>query len=116
MVLSADDTDQCLDKAQLLCRAITDLAIPHAYSAIAQVVTISAGVAHIQGGKEMSLALLFRRADEALYAAKEAGRNRALAAIDDEMADRRQAAGLRANRTSKASSVPAASRSNPPSS
>lgn len=89
MLLSTDDPQHCLDTAQRLCEAVADLAIAHACSPIAPVVTISAGVAHGARNEKPSLSLLFRRADEALYNAKEAGRNRALAEASEKMSDRR---------------------------
>ena len=79
MILSTDEPHRCIDTARRLCQAARDLAIAHPCSRIAPVVTISAGVVHSPAGESVPLPLLFRRADEALYAAKGAGRNCALA-------------------------------------
>ena len=59
-----------------VCRDVEhQLSIPHAHSSAADVVTLSIGIAITQAGEELDP--LYRRADEALYQAKTAGRNRA---------------------------------------
>ncbi|GMU43134.1 MAG: diguanylate cyclase [Xanthomonadales bacterium] len=63
-------------KSEDLGRAVFDLGIPHAGSATAPVVTISRGVATAAPAVEGSPSELLARADERLYAAKHAGRNR----------------------------------------
>ena len=55
---------------------VTDLGIPHARSAAADVVTVSVGVALARPGSKRSLAGAIQIADEALYQAKSEGRNR----------------------------------------
>ena len=54
------------------------LAIPHAHSGAAQVLTVSIGSAMAEPGTKRSLAGLIQTADEALYRAKQLGRNRVL--------------------------------------
>jgi len=63
-------------KAEDLGRAVLDLALPHADSPTAAVVTISRGVATAAPALDGSQNELLQRADELLYAAKRAGRNR----------------------------------------
>ena len=64
-------------KAQALCRAVQALGLEHKASSVADVVTISAGVAcQVPDGESTPEALL-AQADAHLYRAKQAGRNRA---------------------------------------
>ena len=62
--------------AESLRTTIQNLAIPHESSPIQRVITISIGVVTSNPMDESSFDNLLRRADEALYLAKEAGRNR----------------------------------------
>jgi diguanylate cyclase (GGDEF)-like protein len=55
---------------------VADVAMPHADSVTASHVTISIGVATTVPGKDSEKELLIAAADDALYEAKEAGRNR----------------------------------------
>jgi diguanylate cyclase (GGDEF)-like protein len=59
-----------------LRRDIAELKIPHAESTTAAYLTVSVGVAIVTPGTERSLAGVVQLADEALYQAKEEGRNR----------------------------------------
>ncbi|PTY38836.1 hypothetical protein BGP77_10295 [Saccharospirillum sp. MSK14-1] len=62
------------------CRQVVEnLQLPHAFSEAASVVTISAGVCAGQPGLNDSPEMLTEGADDALYEAKEAGRNRVVA-------------------------------------
>ncbi len=63
-------------KAEDLGRAVLELAIAHADSPTAPVVTISRGVAMAAPALDGNPGELLQRADEHLYAAKRAGRNR----------------------------------------
>jgi diguanylate cyclase (GGDEF)-like protein len=56
------------------------LAIPHERSATAKIVTFSAGIATLIEGRDSAPAQLVARADEALYRAKDLGRNRMVCA------------------------------------
>lgn len=59
------------------CRATIEwLRIPHRFSPVAPVVTVSAGVATLSPQPGMYPETLIKRADEALYRAKRKGRNR----------------------------------------
>jgi len=62
---------------------ILSLQIPHAYSSASSYVTISQGVANISSTKDSSPEVLIMAADNALYKAKESGRNR-IKAFEDE--------------------------------
>ncbi len=66
------------DKAQALCQAIAALQLPHAACPTASYVTISAGVATWPFDQPGTAQQLVAAADGALYAAKHAGRNRAM--------------------------------------
>ena len=66
--------------AQQIQEAIRALAIPHEYSTVANLVTLSMGVASATPGSKTSVAQLIADADKALYAAKEKGRNQAILA------------------------------------
>lgn len=67
--------------AEDLRSAVESLAVSHEYSSAAEVVTLSLGVATLDtDGSEKMLSELTKRADKALYKAKEAGRNRFVAA------------------------------------
>ncbi|AVP56493.1 diguanylate cyclase domain-containing protein [Pulveribacter suum] len=63
-------------KGQALCEAVRALAITHGGSAVAGVVTISAGVASQVPGEDGTPEALLAHADTHLYRAKAAGRNR----------------------------------------
>lgn len=62
--------------AEKLLLAVRDLGIPHAQSSAADHVTISVGVAGMAAGELVTPEALISWADQALYAAKAAGRNR----------------------------------------
>ena len=71
---------EALHLAERMRRAVAELAIPHPASEAAGHVTISAGVASLVPGEGEDAKLLVDAADRALYAAKEAGRNRVTSA------------------------------------
>lgn len=78
-VITADtDPDQAARLAEALCHSVAALAIPHALSPYEKI-TISIGVAAEVPGQERGVEALLKRADAALYQAKEAGRNRVAA-------------------------------------
>ncbi len=72
------ETDQrgALLIAEKIRQAILDLAIPHAWSNIAECVSASLGVVTSHCGSDSSVTEIVHRADELLYKAKSLGRNR----------------------------------------
>lgn len=62
--------------AEVLRRGVITLAIPHHYSRVSDIVTISLGVATVLPGPDFSPEKLVLAADQALYQAKEEGRDR----------------------------------------
>lgn len=67
--------EQSLDSAALVAErlraAVESLAIPHAAGGPGGVVTISAGVAHLEQSDDADPEAVLKRADQALYAAKD---------------------------------------------
>ena len=76
MVLPGTVLDGAVDVAQAVSRVIEGLAIPHERSAVDRRVTLSQGVFSLTPEKETSSEDLIQRADQALYLAKQQGRNR----------------------------------------
>ena len=64
-----------------LCDHVRQLAIPHAYSTAASVVTISVGLTYQIPSTEGAPNQLMMAADQALYCAKAAGRDRAVVSV-----------------------------------
>jgi len=82
LVLPATGQEGAVAIAERVRKAVRDLAIPHEGNpAHAGVVTLSVGVATVIGA--WSAAEVFALADRALYAAKDAGRDRHLAVYDE---------------------------------
>ena len=79
VLLPVTDTDGALDVARRVLAAIAALDIPHGASPFGRV-TSSIGVAQLVPGPNHTSQELLERADRALYAAKQAGRNRVMAA------------------------------------
>ena len=76
MVLPGTVVEGAIDVAQAVCRVIEGLGIPHARSAVNPKVTLSQGIVSLTPDKETSSEDLIQRADQALYQAKQQGRNR----------------------------------------
>ncbi len=75
IILPEQSLESSVSTAERLRRAVEDLRIPHEKNTPG-VVTISFGVAALSAGEPKSAENLLREADEALYRAKESGRNR----------------------------------------
>ncbi len=76
MVLPGTVLDGAVDVAQAVSRVIDGLAIPHARSAVDRKVTLSQGIVSLIPEKETASEDLIQHADQALYQAKQQGRNR----------------------------------------
>ena len=72
------DTDAAAAEwlAQACLAAVAELALPHAHSSASPYVSISIGLSTMPAGTEIAAETLVVRADQALYQAKRAGRNR----------------------------------------
>jgi diguanylate cyclase (GGDEF)-like protein len=75
-ILPETGHDEALAIAENLRRSIIDLAIPHEGSLIEKIVTISIGVTSASPSENEEFESLIKKADDALYRAKEKGRNR----------------------------------------
>jgi len=75
VVLPNTDAQGAVKIADSLRHAIEALELPHAYSPLCNIVTISMGIACKVASEKASPADLIEMADEALYEAKNAGRN-----------------------------------------
>ncbi len=76
VLLPETDATNARIVAERIRAAVEALAMPHSGNPPFEIVTVSLGVASLIPQTEQSAKLLFRLADEALYAAKHAGRNR----------------------------------------
>jgi len=81
-LLARTDAEDACRLAEKLRWQVEKMAVPHSASRVADVVTISAGAATTIPAQEHRLEDLLRRADEALYEAKAAGRNRVICRND----------------------------------
>ncbi len=75
--------------AERLCKSVSSAPVPAANCAEPISITASLGVATVLAGDE-SLDPLVRRADAALYQAKESGRNRVISSVTDQAAEASQ--------------------------
>jgi diguanylate cyclase (GGDEF)-like protein len=80
VLLPSTDREAALALADRVIAAVADAAIPHKDSDTASVITVSIGVAVTTTTPAAGFDALFQVADRALYAAKAAGRNRAVLA------------------------------------
>ncbi|MDD3305687.1 MAG: diguanylate cyclase [Acetobacterium sp.] len=78
-LLPNTNTEGAQNVAEALLKAIQNLSIPHESSPVNDVVTVSIGVISSNPIDENSFENLLKHADEALYQAKETGRNRIVA-------------------------------------
>ncbi|MCG5548524.1 diguanylate cyclase [Halorhodospira halochloris] len=77
VLLPYTDADGARQVAESFRQSVADIAIPHAYSSVANVVSVSVGVATVlPGPHDNDASSLQEAADRALYVAKEHGRNR----------------------------------------
>ena len=78
VILPNTDLTGAMAIAQWVHAAIKDLAIPHQASKISDTVTISLGITSQIPASELSAATLIEQADQALYRAKQQGRNQSV--------------------------------------
>lgn len=76
VILPNVDKETAIMLAERICSNIALLEIEHAKSSVAERVTISVGVVTVEPDKITSAADVLKQADDALYRAKDAGRNR----------------------------------------
>ena len=76
VILPMTDARGAENVANKLLQRVAELQLPHAYSPVADRVTISLGVATMHPDLEKSQVRLMEQADKCLYRAKAAGRNR----------------------------------------
>jgi diguanylate cyclase (GGDEF)-like protein len=76
VLLPDTGADGAIHAAELLCNAIRTAEIAHRGSPIGNIVTASFGVAALPLQRGETVTALVAAADEALYEAKDAGRNR----------------------------------------
>ena len=78
VIIQNTTKEGALNVANKLIKSVEDLAIEHNYSQASRVVTISVGVAYADEYSGLSKEELLKSADDALYEAKESGRNRCI--------------------------------------
>lgn len=84
VILLADtDLTGSLAVAERVRSAVEALAIPHGFSAAAEVVTVSVGCATLTPDAGLASDVLITLADAAMYSAKREGRNRVMAAVNE---------------------------------
>ena len=91
VLLPESDTETAYKVAQRIQLAISNLAIPHARSPASDHITLSVGLASVKPVEGMEASILLHRADDALYDAKEGGRNRICVYTEKEPNSERQA-------------------------
>lgn len=79
LVLPEQSLESAVVAAERVRGAVRELGIPHAGNEPAGLVTLSGGVAALVGGGGITAEAVIGRADEALYRAKELGRDRVVA-------------------------------------
>ncbi len=75
-LLPETEADGALQIAERFRHDVEALRLPHGHSPVADVVTISVGVASIVPGADVTPVVLLEQADQKLYRAKAAGRNK----------------------------------------
>jgi diguanylate cyclase (GGDEF)-like protein len=76
MILPGTVLEGAVDVAKAVGRVMANLAIVHARSSVSQSITLSQGVVSVVPEKDTSPEDLIQRADQALYQAKQQGRDR----------------------------------------
>ena len=76
VLLPNTEVDGAVHVAETMRQAVHDLKVEHPVSSVADVVTISAGVAGTMPARQIRPGALVKAADQALYEAKQTGRNK----------------------------------------
>ncbi|MDX1389225.1 MAG: diguanylate cyclase, partial [Acidobacteriota bacterium] len=84
-LLTHTDAAQARVGAERMRRLVEDAAIPHPTNEPHDVVTVSIGLSSFEPGSKIGVAEILKRSDEALYRAKQEGRNRVRYAEPDEL-------------------------------
>jgi len=78
IIYSPETENDAIERAQMLNERVRELAIEHSGSKVENIVTVSIGVEIVDAQSDTNIEEIMRKADEALYRAKEEGRNRAV--------------------------------------
>ncbi len=81
VILSNTAQEGALEIAENIRKAVEELLIPHATSLVFSSVTISLGISTLVSFANTSLSGFMKSADEALYGAKQSGKNRCIAVV-----------------------------------
>jgi len=86
VIVTVDDSDAAYAIAEKLRKAVEDLGLEHAYSEVAACLTISIGmeIHQCNDSQPADMDLIYRLADDALYQAKENGRNQVASSCMDD--------------------------------
>jgi diguanylate cyclase (GGDEF)-like protein/PAS domain S-box-containing protein len=86
VIVTVDDSAAAYAIAEKLRKAVEDLGLEHAYSQVAAYLTISIGmeIHQCSDSQPANMDLIYRLADDALYQAKENGRNQVASSCMDE--------------------------------
>lgn len=76
IVLSKCSSEEAIKFGELIKTTIAELNIPHKFSKISDIVTLSIGIACMVPNEDIKLKEFIRQADEQLYVAKKLGKNR----------------------------------------
>jgi len=76
IVLPATAMEGAVDVAKSLARAIDGMSIPHARSGVSRTISLSQGIASLIPAQDTTPESVIQLADQALYQAKQQGRNR----------------------------------------
>jgi len=75
-ICSAYTKEEALQHVENICKEIENLKIEHLYNEWFDVVTISIGICYLSDATQGEVKLIYKSADNALYRAKETGRNK----------------------------------------
>lgn len=75
-IILSDNTQETQSWIKSICKLIEDLQIEHEYSKVSKYITASIGVASTCDEEYLDIDKLYALADEALYAAKDSGKNK----------------------------------------